>query len=192
MANLNFNYSVMGGGKTSALLQLKYNYEQKGLRTLLIKPSIDTKGTTEIVSRIGLHCQVDILLDKNDIIMERVGTFKPAVVLVDEAQFLTPKQVDELYLMSKFYNVPVECYGLRTDFKMEGFGGSTRLLQIADSLNELETICSCGEKATQNLRKLQGKEVFEGEQVMIDEVNVVEYEGVCGKCYLKSRYGRRD
>ena len=102
------------------------------------------------------------------------------------------KQVDELYLMSKFYDVPVECYGLRTDFKMEGFGGSTRLLQIADSLNELETICSCGEKATQNLRKLQGKEVFEGEQIMIDEVNVVEYEGVCGKCYLKSRYGRRD
>ena len=112
---------------------------------------------------------------------------KPAAIIVDEAQFLTPAQVDELYFLAKFYDVPVLCYGLRCDFRMEGFEGSTRLLQIADDIEELKTICQCGAKATQNLRLINGEPVFEGEQIEIDDHTKVEYDGVCGKCYLKLR-----
>lgn len=178
----------MGSGKTATLLQVKYNYEQKGMRVLLIKPLIDTKGTNTVVSRIGISAPVDILLDTNETLMSRMISEKPDAIIVDEAQFLTPAQVDELYLMSKLYDVSVLCYGLRADFQMKGFPGSTRLLEIADDIEELKTICSCGKKATQNLRKMNGIPTFEGEQVVIDNSDVVEYECVCGECYLKKRY----
>lgn len=187
MAKLIFNYGVMGSGKTTSLLQTKYNYEKKNLRTLLIKPRIDTKGTTEVISRIGLHCQVDILLDAEDIIMKRVGIEKPNIILVDEAQFLTRKQIDELFLISKMYDILVECYGLRTDFQTEGFEGANRLLQIADELHEDTTICSCGDKAIINMRTINGIPTFDGEQVMIENEKDIKYEGVCGKCYIKKR-----
>lgn len=187
MAKLIFNYGVMGSGKTTSLLQTKYNYEKKNLRTLLIKPKIDTKGTTEVMSRIGLHCQVDILLDAEDIIMQKVGIDKPNIILADEAQFFTKKQIDELFLISKYYDIPVQCYGLRTDFKMEGFEGSDRLLQIADELHEDTTICSCGDKAIINMRTINGIPTFDGEQVMIEDEKDIRYEGVCGKCYIKKR-----
>lgn len=187
MAELIFNYGVMGSGKTSSLLQTKYNYEKKNLRTLLIKPRIDTKGTTEVISRIGLHCQVDILLDAEDVIMKRVGIEKPSIILVDEAQFLTRKQIDELFLISKMYDILVECYGLRTDFQTEGFEGSDRLLQIADELHENTTICSCGDKAIINMRLINNEPTFDGEQVMIENEQDIKYEGVCGKCYIKKR-----
>ena len=119
--------------------------------------------------------------------MDKMRPKKPAAIIVDEAQFLQDEQVDELYLITKAFDVPVLCYGLRCDFRMEGFEGSTRLLQVADDIEELKTICQCGAKATQNLRLINGEPVFEGEQVEIDNHTKVEYEGVCGKCYLKFR-----
>lgn len=178
----------MGGGKTTSLLQLKYNYEQKGMNVVLIKPSTDTKAGDEVSSRIGLHSEVDIVLEKDATIMENMQPLRPWAILVDEAQFLTPAQVDELYEITKMYDIPVVCYGLRCDFQMKGFPGSTRLLEIADEIEELKTICSCGEKATQNLRKENGEPVFAGEQVLIDgSTKETTYEGVCGKCYLRAR-----
>ena len=188
MSNLKFYYSAMGGGKTTSLLQLKYNYEQKGMNVVLIKPATDTKAGDEVSSRIGLHSSVDIVLEKNAAIMENMQPLRPWAILVDEAQFLTPAQVDELYEITKMYDIPVVCYGLRCDFQMKGFPGSTRLLEIADEIEELKTICSCGEKATQNLRKENGEPVFAGEQVLIDgSTKEITYEGVCGKCYIRIR-----
>lgn len=185
MSKLFFRYGAMGSGKTAALLQVAYNYEQKNMKVILIKPSIDTKGDSKVVSRIGISREVDIILGPNDSVMEKMFPKKPYAIIVDEAQFLTPKQVEELYLMTKAYDVPVLCYGLRCDFQMKGFPGSTRLLEIADDIEELKTICKCGSKATQNLRLINGEPTFEGEQVVIDDHTQVEYEGVCGKCYLK-------
>ena len=139
MSKLYFRYGAMGSGKTSALLQVAYNYEQKGMHIVLIKPQIDTKGDNKVVSRIGLDREVDILLGADDKILQKMQPAKPDAIIVDEAQFLTPKQVDELYGITKEYDVPVLCYGLRADFRMQGFPGSTRLLQIADDIEELKT-----------------------------------------------------
>lgn len=184
MSKLYYRYGAMGSGKTALLLQVIHNYEEKNMKVLLIKPSIDTKGEKSVVSRIGLNREVDILLKANDSILD-IDNFEIInAIIVDEAQFLQPKQVDELYVISKLYNIPVLCYGLRTDFKMQGFLGSTRLLQIADDIEELKTICKCGLKATQNIRKINGKVIFDGEQIFIDNSQNVEYESVCGKCYL--------
>lgn len=185
MSKLYFRYGAMGSGKTAALLQVAHNYEQKNMKVILIKPSIDTKGDSKVISRIGISREVDIILGPNDSVMEKMFPEKPYAIIVDEAQFLTPEQVEELYLMTKAYDVPVLCYGLRCDFQMKGFPGSTRLLEIADDLEELKTICECGSKATQNIRRVNGTPVFEGEQIVIDDHTQVEYEGVCGKCYLK-------
>lgn len=185
MGKLFYRYGAMGSGKTAALLQVKYNYEQKNMKALLVKPAIDTKGANTVVSRIGISSPVDILLKSDETLMSKMLPEKPDAIIVDEAQFLTPKQVDELYLMSKIYDISVLCYGLRADFQMKGFPGAIRLLEIADDIEELKTICSCGKKATQNLRKINGVPTFEGEQVVIDNSDVVEYEGVCGECYLK-------
>lgn len=189
MSKLYFRYGAMGSGKTTALLQVAYNYEQKGMKITLIKPSIDTKGKENVVSRIGIEKAVDIILLPTEKIIDRMKPIKPDAIIVDEAQFLTREQVDELYGFTKFYDIPVLCYGLRCDFQMNGFEGSTRLLEIADDIEELKTICQCGEKATQNLRLINNQPVFEGNQVVIDDHTQVEYEGVCGKCYLKTRRG---
>lgn len=187
MAKLHYRYGAMGSGKTAALLQVKYNYEQKGMKALLIKPLIDTKGADTVVSRIGISAKVDMLLNAEESLITKIILDKPNAVIVDEAQFMTPKQIDELYLITKIYDIPVLCYGLRADFQMKGFPGAIRLLEISDDIEELKTICSCGKKATQNLRKVNGTPVFEGEQVVIDDSDTVEYEGVCGECYLRYR-----
>lgn len=177
----------MGSGKTAALLQVAHNYEQKGMKVIVVKPSIDTKGQEKVVSRIGIERAVDIVLAPTERLMDRMEPIKPDAIIVDEAQFLTRIQVDELFIMTKAYNIPILCYGLRCDFQMNGFEGSTRLLEIADDIEELKTICKCGSKATQNLRLVNDEPVFEGEQVVIDDHSKVEYEGVCGECYLKLR-----
>ena len=187
MAKTYFRHSVMAAGKTTALLQVKYNYEQKGMSVFLIKPMIDTKGDDSVVSRIGISAKVDALVGPNDTIAEKLKFYRPDAIVVDEAQFLTPAQVDELYSISKTCDIPVLCYGLRTDFQMKGFPGSTRLLEIADDIEEMKTICACGKKATQNLRKIDESPTFEGEQVVIDNSDSVSYEAVCGECYLKLR-----
>lgn len=177
----------MGSGKTAALLQVAHNYEQKGMKVIVVKPSIDTKGQEKVVSRIGIERAVDIVLAPTEHLMDCMEPIKPDAIIVDEAQFLTRIQVDELFIMTKAYNIPILCYGLRCDFQMNGFEGSTRLLEIADDIEELKTICKCGSKATQNLRLINDEPVFEGEQVVIDDHSKVEYEGVCGECYLKLR-----
>ena len=185
MSKLYFHYGAMNSGKTTTLLQVAHNYEEKEMKIILIKPKTDTKGQNKVVSRLGVEREVDVLLDSDKTIMEYMKSEKPNAIIVDEAQFLTPKQVDELYFITKEYDIPVLCYRLRCDFQMKGFPGSTRLLEIADDIKELKTICKCGQKATQNLRTLNGVAVFEGNQVLIDGESDIKYEGVCGKCYIK-------
>ena len=188
MSKLYFRYGAMGSGKSSALLQVAYNYNEKGMYVILMKPQIDTKAENRVSSRIGIEREVDVLIPKDSGIIELIpDTKKPDAIIVDESQFLTSDQVDELYFISKIYDIPVLCYGLRCDFQMKGFEGSTRLLEIADDIEEMKTICKCGSKATQNIRLINGEPTFEGEQVVIDDHTQVEYEGICGKCYLQLR-----
>lgn len=192
MAKLYFRYGAMNCGKTTHLLQVAHNYEERGMRVLLIKPAIDTKGEDKVVSRLGVTRQVDIQLPNDSTIMELMQPEKPNAILVDEAQFLSQNQVDELYYMTKIYDIPIICYGLRCDFQMQGFPGSTRLLQLADDIEEMKTICSCGKKATQNLRLINNIPVFNGAQVAIDNgENSISYESVCGECYIKKRQLKR-
>ena len=187
MSKLYYRYGAMSSGKTAALLQVAYNYEQQGMTIVLVKPSVDTKGITKVTSRLGIEREVDVVLAPNESLIEKMKPIKPHAIIVDEAQFLTEEQVDELYIITKKYDIPVLCYGLRCDFQMRGFEGSTRLLLLADDIEELKTICHCCSKATQNLRLINNQPVFEGEQIVIDDHTKVEYTGVCGKCYLKLR-----
>ena len=191
MAKLYFRYGAMGSGKTTALLQVAHNYEERHMPVLLIKPEIDTKGDDTVISRIGISRQVDLILPKDKLLLDKglplKDLRKPWAIIIDEAQFLNTQQVDELYMVTKKYDIPVLCYGLRCDFQMNGFEGSTRLLQIADDIEELKTICKCGKKATQNLRKVNGEPVFDGQQIAIDNNDKIEYESICGECYLRLR-----
>ena len=184
MSKLYFRYGAMNSGKTTALLQVAHNYEEKGMHPIIIKPLIDTKGNNKVISRIGIERAVDYLIASDYNIEENINLVGIDAIIVDEAQFLTREQVEQLYRITKYYSIPVLCYGLRCDFQMQGFPGSTRLLEIADSLEELKTICSCGRKATQNLRLINGKPVFEGEQVEIDNQNDIKYDSVWGRCYF--------
>ncbi len=195
MAKLYFRYGAMGCGKTSALLQVAHNYNEKNMEILLIKPKIDIKGGINVESRIGIYRQVDYVFPpkihiKNKLILDNIRA-----IIVDEAQFLSPHQVDELYEITKEKNIPVICYGLRTDFQMKGFPGASRILEIADEIEEIKTICKCGQKATQNLRIINNIPVFKGEQVVIDGTNKnITYESICGKCYLelKNKYCKKE
>lgn len=189
MAKLYFRYGAMNCGKSTHLLQVAHNYEETDQKVLLLKPSKDTKGDQLVVSRIGASRKVDVLVGEEDDILEIVENNKDVnCILVDEAQFLTPIQVDGLYYTTKMLEIPVICYGLRCDFQMKGFPGSTRLLEIADDLEEMKTICTCGKKATQNMRFINDVPVFDGEQVVIDNgENNVSYKAVCGRCYIKKK-----
>lgn len=188
MAKLYFRYSAMNSGKTTALIQAAFNYEERGMRVVIVKPSVDTKGGQKIVTRLGLSRKVDILLGPDQSITQELDRFVDChCVLVDEAQFLTPKQVDELFWYASQCNVPVLTYGLRTDFQTIGFPGATRLLELAHELQELKTICRCGKKALLNGRKIDGKFIFEGDQVAIDGKQRVEYESLCANCYSSFR-----
>ena len=190
MSKLYFRYGAMNSGKSTNLMQVAYNYEERGMRVLLIKPSTDKKGGDKLVSRLGVERKVDLLIDDAQNIYDEVNKWQSEkynidCILVDEVQFFKANQIDELFKVAVCLDIPVICYGLRTDFKMEGFEGSTRLLLLAHSIEELKTICKCGRKAVLNGRKINGKFVFEGEQVAIDNVDNVEYESLCGHCYFK-------
>ena len=188
MSKLYFRYGAMNSGKTTALLQVCHNYEERGMNIILIKPSIDVKGNDCVSSRLGVLRKVDFLIDNKTRIVDIIDlNNKPNAIIVDEAQFLEPYQVDELYYISKMYDIPVITYGLRCDFQMKGFPGATRLLEIADDIEELKTICRCGKKATQNMRLLDDQPIFEGEQILIDGTSNMTHESVCGKCYLEYR-----
>ena len=190
MSKLYFRYGAMNSGKSTNLMQVAHNYEERGMRVLLIKPSTDKKGGDKLVSRLGVERKVDLLINDDQNVYEEVkkwedDKYKIDCILVDEVQFLKSHQIDELFEVAVCLDIPVICYGLRTDFKMQGFEGSTRLLLLAHSIEELKTICKCGRKAILNGRKINGKFVFEGEQVAIDNVDNVEYESLCGYCYFK-------
>ena len=187
MAKLYFRYGAMNSGKTTALLQVAFNYKERGMRVLILKASIDTKGGDTIVSRLGVSCKVDYLVSPETDILELVRDhcrrqWQPACILCDESQFFTPEQAEQLFLVTVDLGIPVICYGLRADFMMRGFPGSTRLLELAHSIEEMKTICACGRKAMCNGRKVNGQFVFEGAQVAIDMVDHVEYESLCPQC----------
>ena len=189
MAKLIFRYGAMNCGKTMHLLQTDYNYRSYGLKTIVIKPSVDTKGGTSIVTRIGLKRKVNILLRPHDYVRKKLDLTDVACILVDEAQFLQPNQVEDLWKIAKLNDIPVICYGLRTSFTSKCFIGSKPLLELADDLEELVTICSCGAKAKFNARKVNGKFVTDGNEVAIDGKNNVTYEPLCGKCYIEKVMG---
>ena len=190
MSKLYFRYGAMNSGKSTHLMQVAHNYEERGMRVILIKPSTDKKGGDKLVSRLGVERKVDILCEKKMDIYEVIKKwqevkFKIDCILVDEVQFMTKEQVDQLFKIAVVLDIPVICYGLRTDFMMEGFEGSTRLLLLAHSIEEMKTICKCGRKAILNGRKINDEFVFEGEQVAIDNIDNVQYESLCGHCYFK-------
>jgi thymidine kinase len=188
----------MNSGKSTALLQAAFNYEERGQQVLLAKPQIDTKGDDLIVSRLGVSRRVDFTISPSDDIYvaftserERVlreTGLEVSCLLVDEAQFLTEVQVDDLLRIAILEGVPVLAYGIRTDFQTVAFPGSRRLLEIAHSLEELKTICRCGRKAMFNARKINGEFIFDGAQVAIDGADVT-YESLCGACYLEESGG---
>ncbi|WP_346897121.1 thymidine kinase [Clostridium sp. UBA7503] len=190
MSKLYFRYGAMNCGKSTNLLQVAYNYEERGMKVIIIKPKTDTKGGNKIVSRLGVTKEVDLSFSKGENIFTAVEDYirkngQIHCILADEVQFFTKAQVDEMFMIAVKLNIPVICYGLRTDFQMEGFEGSGRLLLVAHSLEELKTICKCGKKAILNGRKINGKFVFEGNQVAIDNEDNVEYESLCAECYIK-------
>ena len=180
----------MGCGKTMQLLQVAFNYEERGHKVCVIKPATDTKNGTKLLTRIGPERETNICFDKETNLYEEIKKdySDVACVLVDEAQFLTPKQVDELMLVTIKLDIPVMCYGLRLNFRREdgGFEGATRLLQIAHEIEELKTICKCGKKATYNARFLNGKMVADGPDILIDDgKSDIEYRAICPACYEK-------
>jgi len=190
MSKLYFRYGAMNSGKSTHLMQVAYNYEERGLKVIIVKPKIDNKGGNMLVSRLGVNRQVDLLVSEEDNIFEIIDNyFKKKIridcILVDEVQFMKNNQIDQLFEIAVKINIPIICYGLRTDFKRDGFEGSTRLLLLAHSIEEMKTICACGKKAIFNGRKINGKFVFEGEQIAIDEQNDIKYESLCGDCYYK-------
>lgn len=187
MAKMHFKYASMNSGKSIDLIRTAYNYEENGYKVLILKPAIDTKGENHITSRIGLSKKVDELLLYSDNVLEKLkGRLHDiACILIDEAQFLSTKQVEDLFLISKACDVPVICYGLRTNFKMESFAGSKRLLEIADVLEGINTLCSCGEIARYVGRKVGDKYVQDGEEIVIDGTENITYIPLCGKCFLE-------
>lgn len=190
MAKLYFRYGAMGCGKTMQLLQVAFNYEERGHKVCVIKPATDTKNGTKLLTRIGPERETDICFSRNtDLFHEISENYSDAhCVLVDEAQFLTPAQADQLMLVTIKLNIPVITYGLRLNFRQEdgGFEGSTRLLQIAHDIEEIKTICECGHKATRNTRFLNGKLVTDGPDILIDDGTIdIEYRALCPACCEK-------
>lgn len=196
MSKLYFRYGAMGCGKTMQLLQVAFNYEERGHKVCVIKPGTDTKHGTKIYTRIGPERETDFCFDRTTNLYEKITKEYKDVqcVLVDESQFLTREQVDELMLVTIKLNIPVMCYGLRLNFKCEdgGFEGATRLLQVAHEIEEIKTICECGKKATLNARFLDGKLVSDGPDVLIDDGKTkVEYRAICPACYEKYQKGEK-
>ena len=185
MAKLYFKYGAMGSSKTAQALITKYNYEENDLKVWLIKPSADVRdGASILRSRIGLEAEVEIIPPEADIseLFSRRG--KRDVIIVDECQFLTPEQIDQLRRIVDDCGIPVMCFGLRTDFQTKLFPGSLRLMEIADTIQEIKTICDCGAKATVNARiDSQGHIVTQGAQVFLGGND--SYIAMCHKCYVK-------
>ena len=190
MSKLYFRYGAMGCGKTMQLLQVAFNYEERGHKVCVIKPNTDTKHGTKLYTRIGPERETDFCFTKKTDLFHKISNDYPDVhcVLVDEAQFLTPTQVDQLMQITIRLDIPVMAYGLRLNFRQEdgGFEGATRLLQIAHDIEEIKTICECGHKATFNARFLDGSLVADGPDILIDDgKSQIEYRALCPACYNK-------
>ena len=192
MAKLYFKYGAMGSSKTAQALITKYNYEENDMQVWLIKPSADTRDGTDILrSRIGLTAGVDIMTPDTDIYMTFSGRKGPChIVIADECQFFTPEQIDQLRAIVDEKAVPVICYGLRTDFQCKLFPGSRRLMEVADTIQEIKTVCDCGVKATVNARiDGNGPIVTEGEQVVLGGND--SYIAMCHRCWIQGIRERR-
>ena len=180
----------MGCGKTMQLLQVAFNYEERGLPVCVMKPKTDTKNGKKLLTRIGPERETDLCFDRQTDLFEKVANEFAGVacVLVDEAQFLTPAQADQLMMITIQLDIPVMAYGLRLNFRQTdgGFEGATRLLQIAHDIEEIKTICECGKKATCNCRFLDDNFVQDGPDVLIDDGSTkIEYRALCPACVEK-------
>lgn len=187
MAKLIFKYATMNSGKSMDLIRTVYNYEENDCKILVMKPMIDTKGGASIETRAGLSIGVDILIPKDESIFRLLSGKLDDIkcIFIDEAQFLSAKQVNDLFIIAKVLDIHVICYGLRTNFKSVSFEGSSRLLDLADSLEEFKTLCRCGDIARFCGRKVNGEFVTKGDNVVIDGTDNIEYVPLCGKCYAR-------
>ena len=187
MAKLYFKYGAMGSSKTAQALITKYNYEENDLKVWLIKPSADTRDGKQVLrSRIGLEAEVEVIPPDMDILARFDETRRGScnVIIVDECQFLTERQIDELRAIVNDRNVPVMCFGLRTDFQTKLFPGSRRLMELADEIQEIKTMCDCGAKATVNARiDASGHIITQGAQVVRGGND--SYIAMCHKCYIR-------
>ena len=187
MAKLYFKYGAMGSSKTAQALITKYNYEENDMQVWLIKPSADTRDGAQILrSRIGLQAQVEVMVPGEDIYEKyaREHNGNCHAVIVDECQFMTEEQIDQLRAIVDDFDVPVMCFGLRTDFQTKLFPGSRRLMEIADAIQEIKTICDCSAKATVNARiDSDGYIVTEGAQVVLGGND--SYIAMCHRCWIR-------
>lgn len=182
MAKLSFRYGAMGSSKTANILMIKYNFEEKGKKAVLLKPKLENRdGSTKLKSRIGLESECSFVEDY------LANPIDCDCVLVDEAQFLTKEQVDKLSDIADFQDIPVICFGLRTDFQSNLFEGSKRLMEIADELQEITTICWCGKKARYNARIVDGKIIKDGDQVQLGGNE--SYTSLCRKHFKLNKLG---
>ena len=189
MAKLYFKYGAMGSSKSAQALITKFNYEEKQMSVWLIKPSVDDRdGAHMIKSRIGLAQEADVIAPGASIIAAYKEVGPHDVIIADESQFLTPEQIDELRELVDKENIPVLCFGLRTDFQTHFFPGARRLMELADSITEIKTVCACGRKATVNARlDAEGRVVTKGEQVLIGGND--SYVAMCHQCWRKAVEG---
>ena len=187
MAKLYFKYGAMGSSKTANALITRFNYQERDMKVWLIKPSIDDRDGANIIrSRIGLEAVADVITPDADILaLFEAGHKDCDTVIADECQFFTPEQIDHLRKIVDVYNIPVLCFGLRTDFLTHLFPGSWRLFEVADSITEIKTICSCGDKAIVNARiDGDGHVVTTGSQILIGGND--SYIAMCHKCWKKA------
>ena len=188
MAKLYFKFGAMGCSKTAQALITKFNYEERGMKVLLVKPSTDNRdGATTVRSRIGLTAEAITVAESVNLYDLYKNEYNECnVIIVDECQFLHPDQVDQLSQVVMDYNIPVLCFGLSTDFLTHLFPGSKRLFEIADSITEIKSVCKCGDKATVNARlDDNGNIVFKGDQLCIGGNE--RYVAMCKKCWLKAK-----
>ena len=185
MAKLYFKYGAMGSSKSAQALITKFNYEERDMTVWLIKPSVDTRDGADLIrSRIGLEAHARILTPEENIVEAYHAAGKHDVIIADEAQFFTPEQIDQLRALVDEEDLPVLCFGLRTDFLTHFFPGARRLMELADSLTEIKTVCSCGRKATVNARiDGEGRIVTEGSQVMLGGND--SYVAMCHQCWMR-------
>ncbi len=191
MAKLYFSYSAMNAGKSAILLQSAYNYHERGMKTLLLKPEVDTRDplSNHIVSRIGIKAQAEVFSTNTNLeefIKKYYDNTKVDCILLDESQFLTSDQVWQLASISDDFGIPVMCYGLRTDFKGNLFPGSATMLAIADDVREIRTLCWCGRKATMTMRfDTKGNAITDGQQVEVGGNE--KYISLCRRHWLEKK-----